>query len=145
MLTARGLSRSFGRHVALANADMDLQPGRICGLVGPNGAGKTTLLLLLAGLLSPDSGSIELDGQPLDSLTLRRRTGWMPDVFGTWESLTAREILITFARLYDQSTAQSRSRADELLGLVHLSEFADTPSAILRLITKLRSPTAPSV
>ena len=60
-LTANGLSRTFGRHVAVAGADISVSTGSITGLVGPNGAGKTTLLLMLAGLLQPDSGTITVD------------------------------------------------------------------------------------
>lgn len=127
-LTARGLTRTFGRHTAVAHADVTLGPGSITGLVGPNGAGKTTLLLMLAGLLAPDSGSITLDGREVEPAQLRAETGWMPDVFGTWDSLTATEILSTFGRLHGQSVEAACLRATELLAMVHLSEFADRPA-----------------
>lgn len=127
-LVAEGLARTFKRHVAVVGADITLLPGQITGLVGPNGAGKTTLLLMLAGLLRPSGGSIRMDGEVVDPVRLRERVGWMPDVFGTWESLTAREILIAFARLHGRSMAQSRQRAVRLLADVHLSEFADRPA-----------------
>ncbi|QNG17746.1 ABC transporter ATP-binding protein [Rhodococcus triatomae] len=127
-LTARGLTRTFGRHTAVAHADVTLTPGTITGLVGPNGAGKTTLLLMLAGLLAPDSGSLRLDDQEVDSTQLRAVIGWMPDVFGTWDSLTATEILTTFGRLHGQAASAARLRAAELLDLVHLSAFADRPA-----------------
>ncbi|MFW0791288.1 ABC transporter ATP-binding protein [Gordonia sp. CPCC 205333] len=124
-LDASGLSRAFRGHVAVQAADLTLPAGRICGLVGPNGAGKTTLLLMLAGLLAPDTGSIGIDNTPVSPRELRRQVGWMPDTFGTWESLTSREILTTFGRLYGQSTTSARARADDLLSQVYLSEFAD--------------------
>ncbi|AZG48629.1 ABC transporter ATP-binding protein [Gordonia insulae] len=127
-LVATGLTRSFGRHTAVAHADVTLRPGRITGLVGPNGAGKTTLLLILAGLLAPDAGSVEVDGGPIAASDLRARVGWMPDVFGTWESLSTTEILTTFARLHGASAADARRRAHDLLQLVHLGEFADKPA-----------------
>lgn len=127
-LTATGLSRAFGKHSAVVHANITLTPGRITGLVGPNGAGKTTLLLLLAGLLSPDTGDIEINGAITSSVELRKITGWMPDVFGTWESLTTQEILTTFARLHGQETKAARQRANELLRLVHLSEFSRRPA-----------------
>lgn len=127
-LTARGLTRTFARHIAVAHADVRLRSGSITGLVGPNGAGKTTLLLMLAGLLAPDSGSIELDDVEVESAQLRTAIGWMPDVFGTWDSLTTTEILSTFGRLHGQSTQAARLRAAELLELVHLAEFADRPA-----------------
>lgn len=83
---------------------------------------------MLAGLLAPDSGSLELDGIAAESAQLRSSIGWMPDVFGTWDSLTATEILTTFGRLHGQSTKTARERSAELLKMVHLSEFADRPA-----------------
>lgn len=130
-LAARGLTRTFGQHVAVADASLTLTPGRIAGLVGPNGAGKTTLLLMLAGLLRPSGGTIELDGAPVAPEDLRGRIGWMPDVFGTWDSLTPTEILTTFARLYGIPSGEARVRAAELLDRVHLAEFADRPAQVL--------------
>ncbi len=127
-LTARGLTRTFGRHTAVAHADVTLTPGRATGLVGPNGAGKTTLLLMLAGLLAPDSGTLELDGSSVETVALRRAVGWMPDVFGTWDSLTATEILSTFGRLHGLSSKDARARAAELLQQVHLDDRADRPA-----------------
>ncbi|ANY24408.1 ABC transporter ATP-binding protein [Gordonia terrae] len=127
-LVATGLSRTFGRHTAVVDASLELRSGRITGLVGPNGAGKTTLLLLLAGLLAPDTGSITVDDAPVQPTDMRRLTGWMPDIFGTWESLTAREILTTFGKLYGMPTTQARQRAAELLELVHLTDLATRPA-----------------
>ncbi|APA97730.1 ABC transporter ATP-binding protein [Nocardia seriolae] len=127
-LTAQGLVRGFGKHVAVAHADVTLTGGRITGLIGPNGAGKTTLLLMLAGLLAADAGSIRIDGETPGDAELRREIGWMPDTFGTWDSLTATEILTAFGRLYGESTARARHRAAELLELVHLTEFSRRPA-----------------
>ena len=125
---AVGLSRSFGSHVAVAHADLTLTPGRVTGLVGPNGAGKTTLLLLLAGLLAPHRGALLWEGRPLPARQLRSLVGWMPDTIGTWEGLTAAEILTAFARLHRLPAPRARARARELLAMVHLSEFADRPA-----------------
>lgn len=127
-LVARGLSRSFHGRTAVGGADIALRPGRITGLVGPNGAGKTTLLLMLAGLLRPDAGTVELDGANPPPARLRARVGWMPDAFGTWDNLTAAEILTTFGRLHGSPAASARARAAALLALVHLDEFADRPA-----------------
>lgn len=130
-LVARGLTRTFKQHVAVSDATLTLNPGRITGLVGPNGAGKTTLLLMLAGLLRPSSGVIELEGGPVPPARLRAGVGWMPDVFGTWDSLTPTEILTTFARLYGIPAAEARVRSRDLLHRVHLTEFADRPAQVL--------------
>ncbi|ALG85503.1 ABC transporter ATP-binding protein [Gordonia phthalatica] len=129
VLAARGLARQFGDHLAVTHADIDLHAGRITGLVGPNGAGKTTLLLMLAGLLEPDRGTIEFDGTAVEHAKLRAAIGWMPDAFGTWESLTPREILVAFGRLYGMAATDADLRARELLTLVHLEDFTDSPAS----------------
>ncbi|WP_165362619.1 ABC transporter ATP-binding protein [Promicromonospora panici] len=132
-IRAQGVRRSFGPVHAVADVDLVAAPGRVTALIGPNGSGKTTLLLMLAGLLTPDAGSIRVAGaDPVtQNYVARSRTGWMPDVFGTWDSLTAREVLTTVAAAYRIDAAAGRARASELLELVHLSELADQPAHVL--------------
>ncbi len=65
VLQARGLNKRYGRVVALDNADFDLLPGEILAVIGDNGAGKSTLVKALCGAVIPDSGTIELNGQPV--------------------------------------------------------------------------------
>nr|WP_146841580.1 ABC transporter ATP-binding protein [Cellulomonas composti] len=132
-ISVRGVRRAFGTVQALDGVTFDARPGAVTALVGPNGCGKTTLLLVLAGLLVPDSGEARVAG--LDPVTqgpsARARTGWMPDAFGTWDSLTAREVLTTFAAAYRMPGGRSRARVDELLATVHLSEYAQRPASVL--------------
>lgn len=127
------VSRSFGAVHAVRGATLHAREGRITGLVGPNGAGKTTLLLMLASLLAPDTGSIRIgDVDPVvDPLAARRVLGWMPDALGAWPSLTARETLVTTARLYGITAPDAAARASELLALVELGELADSPARVL--------------
>ena len=65
ILTARGLTKRYGRVTALDNADFDLMPGEILGVIGDNGAGKSTLIKALCGAVTPDHGEIELEGRPV--------------------------------------------------------------------------------
>ena len=132
-IRVQGVRRSFGPVHAVADVDLVAAPGRVTALIGPNGSGKTTLLLMLAGLLAPDAGSIRIGGaDPVtQNYVARSRTGWMPDVFGTWDSLTAREVLTTVAAAYRIDAAAGRVRAGELLELVHLTELADQPAHVL--------------
>src|SRR3954447_3536330 len=94
-IVVRDLRRAFGAVKALDGVDLTARAGAVTALVGPNGSGKTTLLLVLAGLLVPDTGSVAVAGyDPVaQGPAARGRTGWMPDTFGTWDSLTAREVL----------------------------------------------------
>ncbi|MDM7829792.1 ABC transporter ATP-binding protein [Cellulomonas edaphi] len=132
-IVVRGVSRAFGSVRALDGIDLEARAGRVTALVGPNGSGKTTLLLVLAGLLVPDAGSVRIAGHDpvTEGPAARARTGWMPDAFGTWDSLTARQVLLTFAAAYRIPPVTARLRVDELLATVHLTEFADRPASVL--------------
>lgn len=68
LLSAKGLSKSFGGIRAVNNAYLDVPQGSITGLIGPNGAGKTTLFNLLSNFIRPDKGEVFLDGQPIHQL-----------------------------------------------------------------------------
>ncbi|MEO8519416.1 MAG: ABC transporter ATP-binding protein [Dermatophilaceae bacterium] len=128
-----GVRRAFGTVLAVEHIDLLARPGEVTALVGPNGAGKTTLLLMLATLLAPDAGSIRIGGiDPVtDPRDVRANMGWMPDGFGTWDALTVREVLETVAAAYRMAPGLARTRAAELLDLVHLSDLADRPARVL--------------
>ena len=115
--------------VAVADVTLSVPRGHVTALVGPNGAGKTTLLLVLATLLKPDTGRVRVAGfDPVaDAVEVRSRTGWMPDAFGTYDTLTAREVLEFAAAAYRIPRQLRPRRAWELLALVHLDEFAERP------------------
>ena len=72
-LSIRGLNKSFGAIVVAQSIDVDLQPGARVGLIGPNGAGKTTFVNLLTGFLKPDSGTIHLEGAPIETMAPEMR------------------------------------------------------------------------
>jgi branched-chain amino acid transport system ATP-binding protein len=67
-LSIRGLNKSFGALVVAQSIDVDLMPGARVGLIGPNGAGKTTFVNLLTGFLTPDSGTIQLEGVAIEKM-----------------------------------------------------------------------------
>jgi ABC-2 type transport system ATP-binding protein len=108
LLTARGVSRAFGRRVALRPTDLTLVEGEVVALVGPNGAGKSTLLAILAGALAPTAGSVERHAA----------VGWVPQRSAHYARLTSRENLVLFAAL-EQADA---GRVDQLLGEFELPE-----------------------
>jgi ABC-2 type transport system ATP-binding protein len=132
-IVARGVRRTFGPVVAVAEMDLDVPAGQVTALVGPNGAGKTTLLLTLATLLVPDAGRITVAGHdPVTApVAVRAVCGWMPDTFGTWETLTALEVLATVADAYRVPRAIARERIHQLLELVHLEDLAERPTQVM--------------
>ncbi len=71
LVSAAALSHAFGRHAVLDSVDLVLEPGQLCVVVGPNGSGKTTLVRVLAGVLDPHAGRVELSGRRLAELSRR--------------------------------------------------------------------------
>ncbi len=130
---ARGVRRTFRGAVAVDHVDVDVPAGRVTALVGPNGSGKTTLLLVLAGLLVPDAGTVRAAGVDVvaNPVAARAHVGWMPDVHGTWDTLTTTEVLRTVAAAYRIPQARAAARVEELLATVHLADYADAPAHVL--------------
>jgi hypothetical protein len=122
MLEIKGLKKSFGKLEVLQGVDLKVDEGSIYGLVGPNGAGKTTMLKIICGLISPDSGTITLDG--IDCLKNRKKlnqiVGYVPDFFGIYDNLTVREYMNFFAAGFKLDGLHARKRCSELLELVGL-------------------------
>lgn len=132
-IEVEGVARSFGDVHAVRDASFTVQPGSVTALIGPNGSGKTTLLLMLATLLRPDAGTIRIAGHDpvADPRAVRQAMGWMPDVLGSWGTVTVRRALEVTGRLYELTPEQARARASALIELVGLQELADRPSRVL--------------
>jgi len=103
-----GIHRSFGKNKAVAGVDLQLGRG-VFGLLGPNGAGKTSLLRMLATVLSPTSGEIQLLDRDPRAVTarreIRRRLGYLPQNLGYYPSFTVVEFIEYFALLKEMPSA----------------------------------------
>ncbi len=132
-IVVTSVARSFGEVHAVRNATLEAAPGRVTALIGPNGSGKTTLMLMLASLLRPDTGSIRIAGyDPVqNAAAVRARLGWMPDVLGSWASLTVRATLELTGRMYRMDRQSAAARASTLIGLVGLEQLAGQPTRVL--------------
>jgi ABC-type multidrug transport system ATPase subunit len=127
MLSIRSLGKRYpGGTVGLEEFSLDAGEG-VLGLLGPNGAGKTTLMSILATVTRPTSGTFLWRGKDAarDPLPLRRELGYLPQDFGVYERLTAREFLRYIGRLKGLSGAELDRRGRELLELVNLHGAAD--------------------
>lgn len=91
LVRIRGLSKRFGATQALDNVDIDVHPGSILALLGQNGAGKSTVIKVLAGVYTPDSGEIEVCGEPFDSAEARGRIAFIHQDLGLVPGLSAAE------------------------------------------------------
>jgi ABC-2 type transport system ATP-binding protein len=131
-LTARQLTRRFGNRVAVDNVSIDLRAGEIFALLGPNGAGKTTTLRMLAGLIAPTSGTVQIDDEamtPDAAPRLRARLGFLTEAPGLWDNLTVRENLSVYARLY--GLRDPDKAVDEALALFRISDRSEDRAARL--------------
>src|SRR6516165_6354636 len=104
-----GLTRRFGRTVAVAAVDLEAGPG-VFGLLGPNGAGKTSLLRMMATAIPPTSGRLELLGRDPGSTgprrEIRRRLGYLPQNLGYYRGFTVAQFVEYFALLKEMPTAR---------------------------------------
>lgn len=111
---------------AIAGIDLNLGPG-VLGLLGPNGAGKSTLMRILATLARPSSGRVMWNGVDIARKpnALRSALGYLPQDFGIYPALTAREFLAYLAAVKGLPSATSAARIDRCLAEVGLSDAAD--------------------
>lgn len=134
MLEIQGLTKKYGKFLALDNLNLHIDKGEIFGFVGPNGAGKTTTMRITCGLLKATSGTVFVDG--VNAITnpddIKRKVGYVPDFFGVYDNLKVMEYMEFYGSMYGMDKADVDEIADGLLELVNLSDkkdvFVDTLS-----------------
>ncbi len=128
MIETTDLWKHYGNLAAVRELNLHVAEGLSFGLVGPNGAGKTTTIRMLAGLLAPTKGAIKISGVDLaeNPRKIYPRIGYMPDSFGLYNDLKVGEYLDYFGRCYGLRKAERKTRADDLLAMVRLSEVQES-------------------
>ncbi len=124
-ISVRHVSKSFGTFVALNDVSVDIPSGTLTALLGPSGGGKSTLLRIIAGLETPDSGTVEISGT--DSTTLppqRRNVGFVFQHYAAFRHMTVAKNVAFGLEVRRRPRAETRRRVQELLELVHLEQFA---------------------
>jgi ABC-2 type transport system ATP-binding protein len=123
-IRVRHLWHRFGNLDVLRDVTFDVEQGEIFGFIGPNGAGKTTTIRVMATLLEPMAGRVEVDGidVTIEPTEVRHRIGYMPDHAGVYERITVREYLEFFA---DAFRVPSLSVVDAVLELTDLGKIQD--------------------
>ncbi len=124
-IQVRGLCKQYPAALALDDLSLTVPASRIVAIVGPDGSGKTTLLRILAGILDPHAGAVEIFGDSFHRDFEHKKSiiGYMPQKFGLYEDLTIQENIDFFADMFSVRGAARRQRIERLLDFSRLGEF----------------------
>lgn len=125
VIDVQNVGKQFGKQHVLQDINLEVKRGEIFGLLGPSGAGKSTLVKQFAGLDMPSTGQNMVLGQPMPSLHVMERIGYMAQSDALYNELTAKENLDFFGALYKLNKKQRNTRIPEVLALVNLEEHAN--------------------
>ena len=127
MIRLNHLTKQYGKFTAVDGIDLVVPSGELFGFLGPNGAGKTTTFRMIAGILRPTSGTVEIGDIDITRhpLEAKARLGFIPDRPFVYDKLTGGEFLRFAAALYGQEGPAVERRIDELLGLFELTRWKD--------------------
>jgi ABC-2 type transport system ATP-binding protein len=119
-----GVTKQFGKHVAVGGLDLEVPRGSVFGLLGPNGSGKTTTIRMIMGILIPDSGRIELlGGRP--GVTQNDRVGYLPEERGVYRKMKVLDLLVFLGEIRGMKRGKARGEAQAWLERLDLMEWAD--------------------
>ncbi len=127
MIRLTNLTKRYGKFTAVDGINLEIRQGELFGFLGPNGAGKTTTMRMIAGILQPTSGTIEIAGDDIaaDPIRAKSRLGFIPDRPFVYDKLTGAEFLRFVAALFGQDGEAIERRMDELLDLFELTLWKD--------------------
>ena len=126
MIEVRDLRKEYGGFAAVEGSTFSVDRGEVFGIIGPNGAGKTTTLKMLAGLIEPTAGDVQIAGLAADDSAMRRRLGFLPEESPLYEEMTPISYLTFFADLYDVPENQAITRIHDTLDRLDL-QHRDRP------------------
>ena len=125
MIKLHNVSKTYAKSQTKAVDDLSLEikAGEIFGFIGPNGAGKSTTIKMITGILTPDAGTIEIDGLNLaeNPIAAKSIVGFVPDNHETYETLKGIEYLNFIGTMYGVSSATLRAKIDEYATLFGLT------------------------
>jgi len=133
MIEIHRLHRWFGATHAVNDVTFAVRRGHVFGFIGPNGAGKTTSMRILATLDLPDAGDTRVDGFSSlnDPDRVRRRLGFMPDAYGSYDNVNCREYLDFFARAYGLVGRERERAVRRTIDFTGLDQLAEKPMRAL--------------
>jgi sulfate/thiosulfate transport system ATP-binding protein len=131
-ISARNVSKRFGDFSALDDVSIEVPAGSLTALLGPSGSGKSTLLRVIAGLETPEAGTVELDGVDVSGQAARKRgVGFVFQHYAAFKHMTVRENVAFGLKVRKRPRGEIKKRVDELLELVQIAGWADNYPAQL--------------
>jgi ABC-2 type transport system ATP-binding protein len=124
MIQLVDVTKHYDNTIVVDNLNLEIDPGEIVGIIGHNGAGKSTTLKMIAGLVEPTSGHVQVMGHDMqkESLKVKQRIGYLPEESSLYDAMTARQYLLFFSELYQMPRLNARKRIDELLDSLGLAD-----------------------
>jgi lipopolysaccharide export system ATP-binding protein len=134
-LVVTRIGKSFKQRPVVRSVSLSVKRGEVIGLLGPNGAGKTTCFYMISGLLSTDTGSIEVDGHDVTSLPMYRRArlgiGYLPQEASIFRGLTAEQNIRATAELIEPDPMRLEAAVEALLAEFGITHIRNTPAIAL--------------
>lgn len=134
-LQVRNLRKSYKKRLVLRDVSLDLARGEVVALLGPNGSGKTTCFYTIAGLVSPESGSVLIDGRDVTSLPMYRRArlgiGYLPQEVSIFRGLSVEDNILAVLEIVIADRHKRRERLEELLTEFSITHIRAAPALAL--------------
>jgi lipopolysaccharide export system ATP-binding protein len=134
-LSVSHLGKRYAKRPVVRDVSLSLQRGEAVGLLGPNGAGKTTCFYMITGLISPDVGSISLDGTDITNLPMYRRArlgiGYLPQEASIFRGLSVEQNIMAVLEVSEQNPERRRAMCDELLAEFSITHLRQSPAIAL--------------
>ncbi|MFM7029167.1 MAG: LPS export ABC transporter ATP-binding protein [Chakrabartia sp.] len=134
-LSVVSIAKSYDKRVVLSDVSLSVARGEVVGLLGPNGAGKTTCFYSIMGLVKPDGGRIELDGQDITGLPMYRRAilglGYLPQETSIFRGLTVEQNIMAVLELAEPDKDARAGRLEQLLDEFGLTRLRSAPAMAL--------------
>jgi ABC-2 type transport system ATP-binding protein len=124
MIQLVDVTKRYDDTIVVDRLNLQIHPGEIVGMIGHNGAGKSTTLKMIAGLVEPTSGQVQVMGHDMqrESIKVKGRIGYLPEDSSLYEAMTARQYLLFFSELYQMPRRKALQRIDSLLDSLGLVE-----------------------
>ncbi len=121
-LQLQGITKQYGKIIAVDHLDLSVPKGCIYGMIGPNGAGKTTTIRMIMNIIAPDSGEVLLDGRPVGA-DFKNIVGYLPEERGLYKKMTVREVVLYLGQLKQASRKDMAGRLDSWLERMNLLDY----------------------